>query len=118
MTGKVLITIWLDDVAPRLDLASEVLIAALGSNGAVEKRRTLVLPSVSAEDLCQLILSENVAAVICGGIEDEYYQYLGWKKVRVIDSVIGPFERALELAAIDSLEAGAILFERTSSEKG
>ena len=118
MIGKVLITIWLDDVAPRFDLTSEVLIATPGSNGAVEKRKILVLPSVSAEDLCQLILSENVEVVICGGIEDEYYQYLGWKKVQVIDSVIGPFERALELAATNSLEAGAILFERTASEKG
>jgi len=118
MIGKVLITIWLDDVAPRFDLTSEVLIATPGSNGAVEKRKILVLPSVSAEDLCQLILSENVEVVICGGIENEYYQYLGWKKVQVIDSVIGPFERALELAATDSLEAGAILFERTSPEEG
>ena len=117
MIGKVLITIWLDDVAPRFDLTSEVLIATPGSNGAVEKRKILVLPSVSAEDLCQLILSENVEVVICGGIENEYYQYLGWKKVQVIDSVIGPFERALQLAATDSLEAGAILFERTSPEE-
>lgn len=117
MTGKALITIWLDDVAPRFDLASEVLIATLDSSGKVEKRKTLVLPSVSAEDLCKLILSENVELVICGGIENEYYQYLGWKKVQVIDSVIGPFERALELAATDSLKPGAILFERKISQE-
>jgi predicted Fe-Mo cluster-binding NifX family protein len=118
MSGKVLITIWLDDVAPRFDLASEVLIATLDSGGAVEKRKTLVLPSVSAEDLCKLILSEDIEVVICGGIENEYYQYLGWKKVQVIDSVIGPFERALELAGSNSLEPGAILFDRDASEKG
>lgn len=118
MTGKTLITIWLDDVAPRFDLASEVLIATLDSRGKVEQRKTLVLPSVSAEYLCQLILSEDIETVICGGIENEYYQYLGWKKVRVIDSVIGPFERALELAGNDSLEAGAILFETTTLGQG
>jgi hypothetical protein len=56
-----------------------------------------------------MILTEGITMVICGGIEEEYFQYLTWKKVRVIDSVIGPYDRALEFARGGKLEPGAIL---------
>jgi predicted Fe-Mo cluster-binding NifX family protein len=116
MNRKILITIWHDNIAPRFDLASEVLVATINERGAVENRRTLVLPSISAEDLCQLILSEGIDIVICGGIEKEFFQYLNWKKVKVLDSVIGPFEKALDRVRADELEQGAILFEKVSTE--
>jgi hypothetical protein len=56
-----------------------------------------------------MILTEGITTVICGGIEEEYFQYLTWKKVKVIDSVIGTYDRALEFAKGDRLEPGAIL---------
>lgn len=115
MIRKILITIWQNDVAPRFDLASEVLIATVNARGEVEDKRTLVLPSISAEDLCQLILSEGIDMVICGGVEKEFHQYLNWKKVQVVDSVIGPFEDALRLAMAGALEPGTILFQKSRS---
>ena len=117
MMKRILITIQLDDVAPRFDLTSEVLIVTLDADGSATDRKNLVMPSVSAEDLCHFILTEGIDNVICGGIEDEYYQYLKWKKVRVIDSVIGPCDRALELAAKDELNEGAILLDRGKKRK-
>jgi hypothetical protein len=84
-----------DDVAPRFDLAMGVLIAEVSQAGDILDQRTLVLPQASAEDLCRLILTEQISTLICGGIEQEYYDYLVWKHVSVIDSVIGPFEWAL-----------------------
>jgi len=114
---KLLITIWRDDVAPRFDLAAEVLIAELDAGGEIESRKTLVLPTVSAEDLCRFVLSEGINVVICGAIELEYYQFLNWKGVRVIDSVIGPYEKALELARKGQLKEGSILFERRNADK-
>ncbi len=112
MSQKILITLWESDVAPRFDLATEVLISSLGENGSVEQNRTIVLAHPSAEDLCNLILTEEVNVVICGGIEQEFFEYLTWKKVRVLDSVMGPWERALERFRAGQLEAGAILFDR------
>jgi hypothetical protein len=50
--------------------------------------------------------------VICGGIEEEYYQYLTWKRVKVLDSVIGDSGEALERLAAGRLQAGDILVER------
>ena len=116
--GKVLITIRENDVAPRFDLATEVLIASPGAGGAIEEQRTIVLPGASAEDLCRLVISEGVRAVICGGIEEEYLNYLDWKNVRVIDSVIGPWERALALLGEGRLEAGDILLDRSGKASG
>jgi predicted Fe-Mo cluster-binding NifX family protein len=109
MNQKLLITIWRDQVAPRFDLTSEVLVATVDSAGEVLQCKTVVLPTVSAEDLCHMILTEGISSVICGGIEEEYFQYLTWKKVKVIDSIIGPYDRALEIARGGRLETGAIL---------
>ena len=109
MNEKLLITIWQDQVAPRFDLTSEVLVATVDSTGEVLNSKTVVLPTVSAEDLCHMVLTERITTVICGGIEEEYFQYLTWKKVKVIDSVIAPYERALECAREGRLEPGAIL---------
>ena len=114
MGETILITIWRDQVAPRFDLTSEVLIASLDSRGGPAHTKTVVLPTVSAEDLCHVILTEGITTVICGAIEEEYFQYLTWKKVKVIDSVIAPYDRALEFARAGRLEPGAILTKETS----
>jgi hypothetical protein len=83
------------------------------STGEVLHSKTVVLPTVSPEDLCHLILTEGVTTVICGGIEEEYFQYLTWKKVKVIDSVIAPYEQALDFARAGKLEPRAILTKET-----
>jgi hypothetical protein len=57
----------------------------------------MVLPQASAEKLCHMIITEDIQAVICGGIEEEYYDYLCWKRIDVMDSVIGRSAMALEM---------------------
>lgn len=115
MSPKVLLTLLDNEVAPRFDLATEVLVAIVGPEGTLEQERTVVLPQAGAENLCHLILSEGVETVICGAIEDEYHQYLTWKKVTVIDSVMAPWVRALELWRKGRLEPEAMLFDRSAS---
>jgi predicted Fe-Mo cluster-binding NifX family protein len=112
MAQKILITINENDVAPRFDLATEVLISLLGDDGSIVENRTMVLARESAEYLCQLILAEEVNVVICGGIEEEFFDYLTWKKVRVLDSVMGPWERALERFRSGDLMMGTVLHDR------
>lgn len=112
MARKVLITLSENDVAPRFDLATEVVISIIGEDRSVEQNRTIVLAHASAEDLCQLILKEGIHVVICGGIEEEFFDYLTWKKVNVVDSVMGPWERALERFREGALKPGSILFDR------
>lgn len=112
MAEKVLIPLHGDDVAPRFDLATEALIVSVGGRGEIMEERTIVLPHASSDDLCNLIFSEGVGTVICGGIEEEYFQYLTWKKVSVIDAVIGSYQRALELFREDGLRPGLILWDR------
>jgi len=112
MSKKVLITLCENDVSPRFDLTTEVLISSLGTDGSIEKNRTVVLARASAEDLCQLISNEGINAVICNGIEAEFFDYLTWKKVQVLDSVMGPWERALDRFIQGKLEAGSILLDQ------
>ncbi len=114
MIEKVLIPLFEDEVAPRFDLATEVLVAAFGPDGKILEERTVVLPHASADELSKLVLTENVATVICSGIEEEYYQYLTWKKVLVIDSVVGTARQALNLLRQRELEPQQILLRRES----
>jgi hypothetical protein len=87
--AKVLLTLLDDRIAPRFDLTTEVMIIVVTEQEIAGTPRTMLLPGPSADELCSLVLKEEVATLICGGIEDEHYQFLGWKKVRVIDRVIG-----------------------------
>jgi len=113
MSLKLLVTLSENDVAPRFDLTTEVLIASFREDGSVDRTRTVVLAHASAEDLCRLILTEGIDVVVCGGIEQEYFDYLAWKKVRLLDSVMGPWERALECFREEGLKPGTILIDRS-----
>jgi hypothetical protein len=113
---KLLITLTEYVVAPRFDLATEVFISAAGTGQSAGDGKTLVLAHPSAEDLCQLILDESIEVVICGGIEKEFYDYLTWKEIVVVDSVSGPWERALELFRRGRLKPGDILHVRPGDE--
>jgi len=105
---KILVTLRDNDVAPRFDLTTEVLIVEC-DNTAVGKPRNIILPGPSADELCSLIIKEAISLVICGGIEEAHFQYLAWKKISVIDRVIGPAAEALRLAASGALAVGAIV---------
>jgi predicted Fe-Mo cluster-binding NifX family protein len=111
MAQKALIPLHGNDVAPRLDLATEVLIAVGDETSKKWEEKIVVLSQSSSEQLCHLVLTEGVDAVICGGIEEEHYQYLTWKRVQVFDSVIGPWEAALERFYQGKLQSGDILYE-------
>lgn len=108
---KILIPIFGNDISPRFDLTAEVYIVTIDAAGRYQEERIVVLPQISAEHLCHLILTENVSVVICGGIEDEYYQYLRWKRITVYDSVIGPWNAAVSRYLDNTLHSGDILDE-------
>ncbi len=117
MINKILIPIFGNDVSPRFDLSAEVYITTLDDNYQVHDERIVVLPHISAEQLCHLILTENVNVVICGGIEEEYYQYLSWKRITVYDSVVGPWAAAITEYIANTLKSGDILPDLKETEK-
>lgn len=98
-------------VAPRFDLATEVLIARARRGRLTGEPRVVLLPGPSADELCSLVLEEGITDVACGGIEDAHYQYLAWKKVRVVDRVIGSWEGVLRLFLANELRPGTIVRE-------
>jgi predicted Fe-Mo cluster-binding NifX family protein len=108
---KILLALYGNDIAPRFDLAPEVLVVSLDDTGESREKKNVVLPRPSAEMLCHVAAAENIDTVICGGIEDEFLQYLGWKKVDVIHSVIGSAESVLKRYQEGVLRSGDILFD-------
>ncbi|TYT76086.1 NifB/NifX family molybdenum-iron cluster-binding protein [Desulfobotulus mexicanus] len=114
---KILIPIYGQDIAPRFDLATEVVILIREVGNPTPEERMMVLPQASAEQLCHLILSDGIATLICGGIEEEYFQYLSWKKVKILDSVMGPWQKAAELFMENRLKAGENLHKRRMEGK-
>jgi predicted Fe-Mo cluster-binding NifX family protein len=109
MATKALICLHGDEVNPRFDLTREVLIAVVSDTGKVHGVREIVLPHASVETLFNMILAEGIQVLICGGIEEEYYQYLTWKKINILDSVIGDCREVLNRLAQGLLRAGDIL---------
>jgi predicted Fe-Mo cluster-binding NifX family protein len=112
MATKILVTLHHDEVAPRFDLASEVLLVTVDADNREVRRQELVLANASADDLCDLILDREVAVLITGGMEEEHYHYLRWKRLAVIDGVAGLAEDALSRFLRGELESGDILFPR------
>ena len=106
---KILITIQNDEIAPRFDLTSEILITEIDNDRVNGEPRIILLPGTSGEDICGLAIKENISQVICGGIEDTHFQYLKWKRIKVIDGVIGPYEQALDFAISEKLKPGLVL---------
>jgi len=106
---KALITLDLDTVAPRFDLAADVWIGRIDPDGTARNAKTLVLASASADELCKLVLTEKIEVVVCGAIEDKYYEYLQWKDVTVLDSVVGALDAVIQALARGALEQGAVL---------
>jgi len=106
---KIMITTRGDFISPRFDLTPEVLIATCYDRQLLEEPRTIILSDISAELICDLALVEKVTTVICGGIEELHYQFLTWKKITVIDAVVGLHADVLQLVMNNSLKPGTIL---------
>jgi hypothetical protein len=112
MIKRIMIPIYKDEVAPRFDLATEVMVAIVSNNNTIEEQKTVVLPRSSPEDLCHRMLSENISTLICGAIEDEYYQFLKWKKLSIFDNVSGKWKDAFEIFLNHSLHSRDLLSQR------
>jgi hypothetical protein len=97
-------------------MSSEVIIATCYDQQLLEDPHSLILSNVSAELICDLTLKEKIDVVICGGIEEQHYQFLTWKKITVFDFVIGPHADVLRLAMDNTLKPGTILPGVTSRE--
>lgn len=117
MIHKITIPLYHEEVAPRFDLATEVLIILLSKGNIIEEKKTIVLPRSSADDLCHLLLAERINTLICGAIEEEYYQFLKWKKIDIYDSIAGKWATAFSRWKKNKLNSGDILSERAIEGK-
>jgi len=112
MIHKIAIPLYHEAVAPRFDLAPEVLLMILSKGNIIEEKKDVVLPRSSADDLCHLLLAENTNTLICGAIEEEYYQFLKWKKIDIYDSITGNWSKVFHCWSEKTLKPGDILSQR------
>lgn len=110
---KILIPLRDNDVAPRFDLATDVLIVTLirktEASDTVEEK-VVVLDHASPETMCRLAISENIQTVICAGIESEYHDFLEWKGAKVMDDICGPVDAVLESHLASQLSPGMCFY--------
>ncbi len=106
---KILLTIHDNSIAPRFDQATEIMIAEHDNQRLLAEPRTIILPHRSAEELSDLIVKEGVECVICGGIEENYHKFFIWKKITVIDGIIGGHAEAIQLHLAGQLLPGMVL---------
>lgn len=110
---KILIPIEGSYIAPRCDTATEIVIAMYYDGELIEEPHTILIAEPTAEAFCDMAIKERVKTIICCGIEEEHYQFLHWKKITVIDSIIGAWQEALQLAVAGKLSADSILPEKS-----
>jgi len=112
MIHKLSIPVFQENIAPRFDMATEVFIILLSEDMTLEEKKTIVMPRSSADELCHLMLLENITTLICGAIENECYQFLKWKKIEIFDSIIGTWSDAFDRWKKNILNSGDILSDR------
>ena len=111
MTGRrALIAIRGNEVAWRFDRTAEALVCNIADSGEVTARAEIIFARNSGEDLCEYVLAHGIDTVVAGAVEEEYYHYLRWKRVDVIDNVAGELDPVLERLARGRLSSGDILF--------
>jgi len=98
-----------DFVAPRFDLATEILIVRFENGVIIGEPKMIIIERSSDEVLCQMAVEENITNMICGGIEEVHFNFLVWKKVIVLDSIIGSWRTAVEKVVAGTLQQGEIL---------
>ena len=116
-----LITVCNDEVSPRFDLTTEVVIlfaedvnnATPGTPTAQNqaepcgyRTKHMVLPRPSNDDLCDFIVKNSIHQVVCGGIEEDYFHYLRWKGIPVICDIIGKTNTVVQHILNNDIAAG------------
>lgn len=117
---KLMIPIHGDFVAPRFDLATEILIARYEDGSLLGQPKTIIMERPSDEELCHMIVEDHITDMVCNGIEELHYNFLVWKKVNVVDGVIGDWQTVLERTIDGTLQQGSVLYpdkEKTSSDE-
>lgn len=109
---KLLIPIQGDIIAPRFDLATEILVAHFADGHLIGEPKIMIMERPSEESLCQMAVEENITDFVCGGIEEVHYKFLVWKKVNALDRVIGGWRIAVEKVIDGTLAVGAIVHEK------
>jgi len=106
---KILIPLFENQLAPRFDLASEALIVSIFRETSVMGRveeKVVVVETPSAEGMCRLAVKEHVQTVICAGIEKEFFDFLEWKRIHVLDDICGQVDTILEAFLGGKLASG------------
>ncbi len=109
---KMMVLIQGDFVAPRFDLAAELLIVQFEKGQVIGEPKMIIMERSSAEELCQMVVEENITIVICGGIGEVHYNFLVWKKVVVLDAVVGSWRAAVAKGVAATLQQGEILISK------
>ncbi len=111
----ILIPLLDNDVAPRFDLATDVLIVTVSREAKSLTKvaeKVVVLDHASPETICRLAISDNIQTVICAGIESEYYDFIKWKGATVLDDICGPVDAVLESFLAGELVVGNCFYPR------
>ena len=110
---KILIPLIDNELAPRFDIALEVLIVSVtretSAMGKINER-IVILDTPSGEAMYRMVMSENIKTIICAGMENEIFEFLQRKRITIIDNVCGPVDAVLEAYLMGTLSSGQSYF--------
>lgn len=115
MMKKLMVIIQGDFIAPRFDLATEIVIVRFENGKIIGEPKMIIRERPSDEELCQMAVEENITNIICGGIEEVHFNFLVWKKMVVLDAVIGSWQKAVDKAVAGKLNQGEIIITKSDN---
>lgn len=95
-------------VSPRFNHSAEIVTVVI-ENGRILEKKIVGLSVLEPFELAEFLTGLDVEGVICGGVKEECRQMLRWKRIRLIDNVIGNVDAVLERFMKGELQPGDIV---------
>lgn len=106
MIHRFALCLWRNRIAPRYDKAESLLLVDEQEQGRLG-REVLAIGRMKPEDVCAMLMQQQVSTLICGGVTDECRARLGRFGVKILDNVIGSADGAIAAYLQGRLTAGA-----------
>ncbi len=103
---KIAIPIHGNRVMPRFGCTRTIIIATVENGRSVAHKRIAILPR-NWIALPEILISEGVSVMICGGIHPRFQNFIEARNIRLIWGIVGEWQEVLQAYLQGTLQSGS-----------